>query len=136
MKKFVLLLALTSSLSFANPVTEAGEAFKVKGGTAFIDALLKDRPFETTNQAKDLILNELKTIQSLCGNYQGMELVKEMQISSRVKSQYYTINLEKCPFFLVSETYSSYNNKESVMSFKFNMEMNKILPASIMEGKK
>jgi hypothetical protein len=105
------------------------DAFRTGGPDDAVKAWVKGSVLENSNDALTQA-NNLRDIQSYYGSFQGFELIKVQEISTRVHIGYVVLNLEHGPLFARFTLYRA-QGAWVLVSFNFDTDETKILPLSM-----
>jgi len=114
-----------------SPLVKATTAYKEKGLYAFLPSLFGG---PLARGANSKIINEtkiLRRVERVYGNYTGLEMVGDIQVSSSTRIVFFIMKYKNGPLYGVLTTYKTSDN-EKIIAFKINTEIHKIIPSNIL----
>lgn len=105
------------------------DAFRTGGPDDAVKAWVKGSVLESSNDALTQA-NNLRDMQSYFGSFQGFELLKLQELSTRVHVAYMVMNFEHGPLFARFVLYRA-QGAWVLTSFNFDTDETKVLPLSL-----
>jgi hypothetical protein len=116
----------------AKALVESGVNAYIRGdAAAAVKAWLKDSAMEGNTQSLSQA-NILRQIEDFYGRPQGMDLLKEVTLSSHSHLLYFSLNFEKGVAFARFQAYRTGGGKWVMTEFKFNTDASQVLPSSLL----
>lgn len=138
---FIFLITLCGNISIATardntqiplPLKKAVTAYEEKGVNTFIPVLY-GTPLTLNSNLEFLNgTSILIKVEKLYGNYTGLEIINDLQISTSTRSVFFIMTYQRGPLYGVITTYKTSDEKEVVMEFKINIERQQIIPDSYL----
>ena len=114
------------------PLMEAAAAYKAKGPAAFLPTLVKGSRLQYTDSSSLAKAGEmLKAIETIYGEYIGIEMVDSVPISSSTRIVYFILNYERGPLYGVADLYRT-KYGEIVTNSNVNTELSTIIPPQVI----
>jgi hypothetical protein len=98
-----------------------------------MEVWLKGSPLESNKEALSQA-NVLRQIEDLYGKFDGAEIIKEHQISSRVRTIIAVLHYSRGPVFGRFQVYETSQGNWAVTEFNFHTDADTILPQRIVFG--
>lgn len=112
-------------------ILKALEKYEKEGAEQLIPHLLKGSPLEGDKQA--LSQGSLvRQIETFYGKYLNYELIKVINFTISTTLVFYVMNYESGPLFACATVYKN-KEKETVINFNFNTDIQKIIPPNLLE---
>ena len=138
MKKILVIAMLAwSGISCAEPpqiLTDAVNAYKKNGYSNFLPVLAKGSGVEKEKSITALTAI-FPTVEDYFGKIEGLEVLREVQTSSKIKNTYFVLNYEKGPLYGMVTTYQSPKG-ELLTHIVLNAMGSIVLPSSLIDGEK
>jgi len=133
---FVLLFGLASTAeaadSGARVLLDRGMAvYKSSGASAGFNALTKNGPL-AGERTLSAVLNNLRTVEEALGPFEGHEIIREHEVTPRVRFIFFTMNYGKGPVYARITAYRLASGEWISYYFNFNTDPNEIVPAQVM----
>jgi len=111
---------------------EAAAAYKAKGSGEFLPTLVKGSRLQYTDQTELAQAGELfKAIETLYGDYLGIEIVGSVSITSSIRIVYFVLNYERGPLYGVADIYKT-KSGEIVTNSNVNTSLQAIMPPNLI----
>ncbi|AXF84623.1 hypothetical protein DTO96_100333 [Ephemeroptericola cinctiostellae] len=111
MKKAIwagLMAWSTASLAAPQVLMDATNAYKKGGAQSFVATLLKDSvTLQLANMSAADLQRSFESIETTCGPFTGMDVVREVDVSPLSKMVYFSLNYGKCALFSNALFYKS-----------------------------
>ena len=111
MKKAIwagLMVWSTASLAAPQVLLDAANAYKTGGAQSFVATLLKDSvTLQLANLSAVDLQRSFESIETTCGSFTGMDVVREVDVSPQSKMVYFSLNYGKCALFSNALFYKS-----------------------------
>jgi len=114
------------------PLMKAAAAYKDKGAAQFLPTLVKGSRLQYTDSSSLAKAGEmLKAIETIYGEYIGIEMVDSVPISSSTRIVYFVLNYERGPLYGVADLYRT-KYGEIVTNSNVNTELSTIIPPQVI----
>lgn len=110
----------------------ATTAYEKQGADAFISTLYGIPVTSSGNSELSNGISVLQKVEILYGNYIGVELIKDIQLSKSTRTVFFIMKYQRGPLYGVLSTYRQEDKSDIVMEFKVNIEKYKILPTKLL----
>jgi hypothetical protein len=114
------------------PLETAAIAYEKQGVEAFIPALYGAPLTSRSNIDLHNGTSVLQKVEALYGNYTGVEIIKDIQLSKSIQTVFFIMKYQRGPLYGVLTTYRQDDDKDTIMEFKINIERAEILPTNLI----
>jgi hypothetical protein len=110
----------------------ATTAYEKQGVDAFIPALYGAPVTSSSNLELLNGTNVLQKVEILYGNYTGIELIKDIQLTKSTRTVFFIMKYQRGPLYGVLTIYRQEDESDKIMEFKINIDKAEILPTKLI----